>query len=237
MCVQKPIREVINEDYLTGEFEIAEGQNEIEIYNKYVNNFNSVLSYQHGVWVTSIAFRNLFEIGSYAGTWLYSDTDSCYGFDWDKKGLEGYNKRCIERLKKRGYGAVRHNNRDYWLGVCELDGTYKEFITCGAKRYATRDINDLVKITVAGVPKAGRLCLNNDLHNFHSGTIFDGKTTGKLTHTYFFEKDTWIDENGNERGDSIDLSECDYLLKSEHDIDWESFFYDEIGSDEIDAVL
>ena len=228
MCVQKPVKLIIEEDYQSGEYSISDEQDPKEIYDKYVNNYRSVLPYQWGVWVTSIAFVNLFTIGSFAGTWLYSDTDSCYGMNWDKEGLAAYNERCKEKLRARGYGAVMHNGREYWLGVCELDGTYKEFISVGAKRYAVRMMNDDIKITVAGVPKAGKNCLKNDLHNFHKGFIFDGATTGKMQHTYFYEDDIYTDEHGNERGDSIDLSPCSYELDSVSSVNWEKIFEEEI---------
>ena len=228
MCVQKPVKLIIEEDYNTGDYAIADEQNEEEIYKKYCENYRSVLPYQWGVWVTSIAFRNLFEIGSYAGKWLYSDTDSCYGQDWDIEGLKGYNERCKKRLTERGYGAVMHRDREYWLGICELDGQYQEFVSVGAKRYACRDLKGLLKITVAGVPKAGRVCLKDDIRNFRTGFIFDGETTGKKQHTYFMEESTWIDDNGNERGDSIDLSPAAYLLDSVREVDWEAYFSDNI---------
>ena len=228
MCVQKPVKELIEEDYETGEYDVAEGDSPAVLYEKYVNNRNSVLPYQWGVWVTSYAFRNLHIIGSYAGTWLYSDTDSCYGMDWDEEGLEAYNQSCRDKLAARGYGAVMHRGREYWLGVCEIDGIYTEFISVGAKRYADRDINGTLKITVAGVPKGGVVCLKDDLRNFHAGFVFDGETTGKKQHTYFYEEDIRIDERGNERGDSIDLSPGDYLLASVGFVDWEKLFYDSV---------
>lgn len=228
MCVQKPVKLIIEEDYNTGEYSIADEQNEEEIYKKYVDNYRSVLPYQWGVWVTSIAFRNLFTIGKNAGIWLYSDTDSCYGQEWNTEGLAAYNQSCKDRLTARGYGAVYHRNREYWLGVCELDGQYKEFISVGAKRYACRDLKGLLKITVAGVPKAGRVCLNDDIRNFRTGFIFDGETTGKKQHTYFMEEEIWTDDQGNERGDSIDLSPAAYLLDSVRHVDWEKIWQDEI---------
>ena len=228
MCVQKPIKQVIEEDYLTGEYNIKEDQDPREIYQKYIDNRNSILPYQWGVWVTSYAFRNLFRLGSCAGLWLYSDTDSCYGQDWNEEALEAYNENCCKILTARGYLGIEHNGRIYWPGVAETEIVCKEFVSVGAKRYAVRDQNDLVLITVAGVPKAGRVCLHDDLENFKAGLIFDGITTGKKLHTYFFEPDTWIDENGNERGDSIDLSPNDYLLDSVHEVDWERIFEEEI---------
>ena len=230
MCVQRPVRQVIEEDYQTGMFSVNEDQDERELYDAYRRNFNSVLPYQWGVWVTSYAFRNLFRIGSCAGTWLYSDTDSCYGQDWDHARLEEYNQQCRDKLTARGYPAVEHDGKSYWLGVCELDGTYDQFVSVGAKRYACRDLDGVLHITVAGVPKSGVLCFlrcGADLRKFRRGFIFDGKITGKLQHSFYFADDIWTDENGNERGDSIDLSPADYLLDETQNMDWESIFYKE----------
>ena len=237
MCCQKPVKIMIEENYLNGEFSPADDQDERVLYEKYVNNRRSVLPYQWGVWCTSISFANLHTIGSFAGTWYYSDTDSCYGKNWDLKGLEEYNQHCKDLLTARGYGAVMHNNREYWLGICELDGEYREFISVGAKRYAVRDKNGKLKITVAGVPKAGVNCLQDDITKFKAGFIFDGKTTGKLQHTYFFEDDITIDEHGNERGDSIDLSPTSYLLDSVRNVDWEGFFKDHIEAEQLEMVV
>lgn len=225
----KPVKMIIDENYQSGEFDLAEGQDEESLYKEYINNRHSVLPYQWGVWVTSYNFRNLMEIGSHAGTWLYSDTDSCYGINWDDAAIEKYNEDCREALRERGYPGVMHNGREYWLGVAEVDGEYSEFITVGAKRYACRKKKDgRLSITVAGVPKKGFLCLGDNLRNFKAGFIFDGETTGKLQHSYYFEDDIWIDENGNERGDSIDLSPASYLLDSVHDVNWEKLFEEEI---------
>ena len=229
MCVQHPVKLIIEENYQTGDYDVAEDQDPEQLYEEYIKNRHTVLPYQWGCWVTSYAFRNLFRIGACAGTWLYSDTDSCYGMDWDEDAILAYNNEVKRKLTERGYGAVLHNGREYWLGVCEVDGEYSEFICAGAKRYAVRDVKSgRVKITVAGVPKKGFQCLNDDLHNFKAGLIFDGKTTGKKQHTYFYEDDIWEDENGNERADSIDLSPSDYLLDSETLVDWEKIYYEDI---------
>lgn len=229
MCVQKPVKQLIEEDYQSGDYSVNEEQDPEELYQKYTERYTSVLPYQWGVWVTSYAFRNLFRLGSCVGTWLYSDTDSCYGMDWDEKALGDYNKDVKEKLLQRGYGPVWHNDREYWLGVADLDGVYKEFISVGSKRYAVRDYNTgKVKITVAGVPKKGSTCLKDDLHNFHAGFIFDGLSTGKKQHTYFYEEDIWTDAAGNERGDSIDLSPADYLLDSTRYVNWEKIYEEEI---------
>lgn len=226
MMVQKPVKEDIKEDYLTGEYVIDHGNYEEE-YNKYLKNRNSIHLYSSGVWVTSYAFYNLFQLGSCCGLWLYSDTDSCYGKDWDMEAIKAYNEGCKEKLRANGYGAVMRDNKEYWLGVVDIE-KHDQFKTMGAKRYCVRD-GDTLKITVAGVPKkTGALCLQGDIENFADGLIFDGKTTGKQTHTYFFAEDIHTDEHGNEIGDSIDLSPCDYLLSSVNKVDWESLFDEEI---------
>jgi len=249
MCVQKPVKALIEENYQTGDFKVNDDKDPAELYQEYVNRYTSVLPYQWGVWVTSYAFRNLFRLGDCAGVWLYSDTDSCYGQEWDTEKIAAYNEECKRMLTERGYGAVHFNGREYWLGIAELDGVYENFISVGAKRYAVRyadtkenqddGVAGKLKITVAGVPKKGAACLKDDLHYFHAGFIFDGLTTGKKQHTYFFEEDITTDPEGNERGDSIDLSPADYKLDSVRSVDWETIFYEdiEVQSYEEDDIL
>lgn len=226
MCVQKPCKEDITEDYITGEYSIGTG-NYDDLYSKYVKNHNSILNYAWGVWVTSYAFSNLFALGSCCGLWLYSDTDSCYGKYWDMEAVNSYNEGCKDKLRANGYGPVVRDDKEYWLGVVDIE-EHDQFKTMGAKRYAYTDKGE-VYITVAGVPKKkGRLCLENDIENFADGFIFSGSKTGKQTHTYFFTEDIHEDENGNEIGDSIDLSPCDYLLSSVQKLDWQSLFDEDI---------
>lgn len=229
LTVQKWVRDDLQEDFYTGEYHPAE-HDPVEQFTKYLENKNNILLYQIGVWVTAYAFRRIFELGKcISGEWLYSDTDSCYATEWDKNKLNDFNQRCKDLMVKNNYGAVRVNDRDYWLGVAELDGEYSEFVSCGAKRYACRDKDGKLKITVAGVPKQGVKCLHDDIRNFHKGLVFDGLTTGKLTHTYNFVEKIFIDENGNETGDSINLSPCDYLLDSVYAVDWQNIDIEEIN--------
>lgn len=232
LTCQHPVRPEIKQDYHTGLYNEVEGQDLEGQYNKYVKRFTSILPYQWGVWVTSYAMFNLFRLGSCCDKWIYSDTDSVYGMEWDDKKVNDYNNECKEALKKAGYGAVKHNGRDYWLGVAEHEGdkdTYTEFRTVGAKRYCGRNKADRkLHITVSGVPKAGAEALHDNINNFTSGMIFPASITGKKTHFYFHTDNIYTDINGNITGDSIDLQPCDYLLKSENDIDWEHILYEDI---------
>ena len=247
MCCQKPVKLLIEEDYQSGEYSVNKDTPPEELYEKYVKKYTSILPYQWGCYVTSFAFKNLHALGKCVasdGVWLYSDTDSCYATKWDNDKVAAYNEECRRKLKANGYGAVHYNNKEFWLGEASWDGTYSEFRTVGAKRYAVRyaDIPEYripdkkgntlankLKITVAGVPKKkGVLCLKDDINNFKKNFVFDGETTGKLQHTYFYENDIWIDANGNERADSIDLSPTTYVLDDVTVIDWEKLWTEEI---------
>ena len=102
----------------------------------------------------------------------------------------------------------------------------------GAKRYAGRCKKDgEIHITVAGVPKKGAACLNDDLNNFTKGFIFPGKETGKLQHVYF-ASDIYIDDEGNETADSIDLLPNDYTLDCT-----ELFTLEDLLSEEIEVQV
>lgn len=248
MCCQKCVKELIEENYQTGEYKVKKDKEPSEIYEDYLKKYTSILPYSWGVWVTSYAFYNLHTLGKCVAEgedaiWLYSDTDSCYSTKWDDEKVSSYNKKCKEKLLANGYGPVLVDGKELWLGVAELDGEYSEFRTVGAKRYCCRyadtprnnkpDANGKVKanklkLTVAGVPKKGVACLNDSIDSFHKGFVFDGETTGKLQHTYYFEEDIWIDKNGNERGDSIDLSPTTYVLDDIEVPDWDKLWEDEI---------
>lgn len=128
------------------------------------------------------------------------------------------------------YGPVTVGDKEYVLGVAELDKQCIEFKTTGAKRYCYRALKDKeLHITVAGVPKKGAECLHDNIDNFQAGFLFDGETTGKKQHKYIYVDEPYIDDNGNETADSIDLSACDYLLDDIEREDWLYLFEKEIN--------
>jgi len=230
LLVQKPVADDMSEDFKTGRY-IKNAKGTAGKYDAYLANKESCVCYQWGVWCTAYAFRNIFELGKCidyenGGMWLYTDTDSCYSNKWDEEKLNEYNKKCIEKIKAAGFSSVKQEStgKVYNLGVAEFDGAYSEFVALGAKRYCARKIEDgQLKITVAGVPKkTGVRCLQNDITKFRRGFVFDGNTTGKLTHHYNFTDSIYTDANGNETGDSIDFSACDYLLDEVEEPDWET---------------
>lgn len=237
MCAQRSIMKDLQEDYLTGEyFEAEKTQDDIEAeYHKYLNKRNTILPYQLAIYVTGYATLNLFSLGECfggGGSWYYSDTDSCYGEDIDQEKLDAYNQKALEKLQANGYDKVEIEGHTFQLGKAELDGEYKEFKTMGAKRYAVKKMDDSIKITVAGVPKkTGSSCLRS-LDDFKPGFIFKGEITNKKTHTFLYNDKIFTDSYGNEIGDSIDLSPCDYLLDSTLSFDW--YFDEVLGSFEVE---
>lgn len=226
MCAQKPVKPDIIEDYETGEFKDATGFDYEKEYQKHLQNRNSFLPYCIGVYVTSFAQFNLFRLGACVPdneVWLYSDTDSVYATAFDEEKLAAYNKECMEILESRGYGGVEHKGKTYFLGIAEDDGEFMQFKALHSKCYCKRPIvahgdnfvmGEDLKITVAGVPKRGAKSLKNNIDLFKEGFVFDGTTSGKLQHTHYFIPEIYIDEHGNETGDSIDLTPCDYLVNN-----------------------
>lgn len=215
LMVQRLDKVMYIEDYETGDYDIDESLTPEEVYNKNIRKRSTILPYQWGCWVTSYAQHNLFTLGSCCKVWLYSDTDSVYGIGWDKYKVKQYNKRCIKMVKDAGYDGVEHKGKIYWLGVAETEkkDKYSEFKYMGAKRYCGRSYeDDMLHLTVAGVPKSAVSCLDDNIVNFKKGFIFDGEDSGKKLHTYMIVDDIYIDDNGNETGDSVDLSPCDYKL-------------------------
>ena len=201
--------------YEEGDYVLDQSMSQEEAFNKNVRKRSTTLPYQWGVWVTSYAMSNLFELGKCCKIWLYSDTDSVYGMGWDKVKVRKYNKKCIQMVKDAGYTGVEHEGKIYWLGVAETErkDKYSEFKYAGAKRYCGRSYEDnKLHITVAGVPKKAAKALNDNITLFSRGFTFKGEDSGKKLHTYKYVDDIYIDENGNETADSIDLSPCDYVL-------------------------
>lgn len=172
MMVQRIIQQICEEDFDTATWTsgIPE-EKEQEILDKFYKSRNSFLPFQWGCWVTAYAQENLYKLGSCCNIWIYSDTDSVKGYDWDMVKLKAYNDEIIQVSNERGVGLVEYKGEEFRLGIADFDGEYSEFITHGSKRYCYRDTEGL-HITVAGVPKDGVYCLNDDITNFRKGFIF-----------------------------------------------------------------
>lgn len=240
MSAQRPVKEDIIEDYDTGVFLPETDFDYEDAYQTCLKNYEMFLPYCIGVWVTSYAQYNLFKLGACVPEneiWLYSDTDSVYATGFNTDMVKAYNDKCIKEMADRGYHGVEHDGKIYYLGVAEEDGTYMQFKTLHSKCYCKRPLKaqgdnfvmgDDLQITVAGVPKRGAKSLHNNIDNFVPGFIFDGETSKKLQHTHWFIDEIYTDEHGNETGDSIELSACDYQLNDPNTINWAEFEYEEV---------
>lgn len=178
MMVQKIIQTLCEENFQTATWtsDSPEEEDEEEALEKFYRSRNSFLPYQYGVWITSYAQRNLFRLGKCCTHWIYSDTDSVKGYGWNKDMLDAYNAEIIRKSEERGLGVVEYNGETFRLGIADYDGHYTEFVTHGSKRYCYRE-NGTLRITVAGVPKDGVYCLDDDIKNFRKGFIFANTTT------------------------------------------------------------
>lgn len=158
--------------------------------------YSEFLPFQAGLFVTAYARLQLFKnfIIPCDDLIHYYDTDSIY-FQ-DRKVLEYVKKyngniplchaqissqlNCdIEKLSPKDIKGNKHP-----IGLMEQDGTYKEAVYMGAKRYALRKQDGKLKQTVAGVRKGSVTALNDDLHNFNKSLIYDYDESQKLIMTY-----------------------------------------------------
>jgi len=175
------------------------------------------LSFSYGVWVTAYARDNLLRrVMSLDEYVVYCDTDSIKLVDgYNKSIIEDYNKSVERRIKFVSeklnidinlYSPSDKHGVKHMLGLFELEKedyqeySYKEFITQGAKKYAvkekklnkeTGEYEDNIKITVAGVPKKGKVALK-DLHDFKDGFVFKYKDTGKNLLFYVDNQEPFI---------------------------------------------
>lgn len=140
---------------------------------------------------------------------IYADTDSLkLQADFDKKVIDEYNKKVLEKIKKvandleiplEKFSPADKDGKDHTIGLFDLDGEYKEFKTLGAKKYAYIDKNDKLHITVSGVPKQASKALKN-LDEFKNDFIFKYEDTGKNMIAYNENQNEFIltDYNGLE---------------------------------------
>lgn len=178
MTVQRIIQILCTELMESGEWEAKEPEDREKELEKFYKNKNSFMPYQWGVFITAYAQVFLFRLGACCRRWLYSDTDSVKGTDWDHDKLDAFNQSIIEMSQKRNIGVVEYKGKTFRLGIAEFDGIYSEFITMGSKRYCYRLKKDAsLHLTVAGVPKEGIYCLDDDISNFRKGFIFKNDLT------------------------------------------------------------
>lgn len=207
MAVTNEIRD--NVEYLDDiqEWQEKELTNE-EICDKLIKQKKKAfMNFAWGVWCTSWSRVHLLErlvegLDDYA---IYMDTDSIkLRQGYDKTIFEKYNESVIKRLQyvseKIGIPFERFKPKDTFgeehiLGIFESETkkgrvhTYDFFITQGAKKYAFQ-IDNKIKITVAGVPKSGAKALKS-LDDFRDNLVFKYEDTGKNILMYVDAQDSF----------------------------------------------
>ena len=151
MMAQNPVKhDIIYTNNREKLFDTDYSKDDEELLEKY--NKRAFLVYQWGCWVTALCRKHL-QVGIDAcGTgFIYCDTDSCKyvgSVDWKK-----INKPYLQRSKKSGAMATDTKGKTHYMGVFETEADMLEFKTMGAKKYAYRDLQGKLHITIAGVNK------------------------------------------------------------------------------------
>ena len=194
MSVQSPVKQSIDfENHLdeknkTGYIEREDP--EIDLLEE--SNRKAFQNYAWGVWTTAWARMELEKAIKLCGNQLvYCDTDSVkYIGEVD---FTGYNEDHMAISRENGAVAVDPAGNEHYLGVYELDGVYRNFVTLGAKKYAYEYSDGSIGITVAGVNKSkGAIELKNagGLKQFKEGFVFrDAGGTESIYNDIEFQPD------------------------------------------------
>lgn len=146
-----------------------------ELYAKLIS--RAFICYAWGVWTTARAREQLqIAIDMTGDNFVYCDTDSVKFIDDGSISFDNYNKSRKRDSEKNGGVATDKKGRKYYLGLYDYEGTYKQFITMGAKKYCYVDQNDQLHITVAGAGKkkgAAELERKGGIKAFKEGFTFE----------------------------------------------------------------
>ena len=219
MIVTDIVRDILEYDTVSHEYEPKRKPNLVEAVEKYNNATKRFLFYPWGVWVTAYARRNLFTgILACGDDYIYSDTDSIKIFNPEKHMdyIDAYNRKIMHKVQLAAaffgidsteFAPKNKKGIAKPIGVWEYEGKYKRFKTLGAKRYLVQKQDDSYILTVAGVNKK-KACKYLETH---FDDPFDGFThemcvpaeySGRLTLTY--------------KDDLCEGEEYDYLGRLQH---------------------
>lgn len=136
----------------TLEYSAKEQQLE-EVLAKFYKSRNSFLSYQHGLWITSWARKQLRDMLQVVGSdTIYCDTDSIKYLGEHEEEFEAKNREIEAEAIKAGAFAEDSKGNIKVMGLWTPDGEYEEFRTLGAKKYVYKEAGK-IHSTIAGVNK------------------------------------------------------------------------------------
>lgn len=178
--------------------------------------FSTLFFYPTGIFCTAYCRRNVFmrliSSHEFDKAAIYVDTDSIK-FQGKKflKLFEEYNKSVYQKyldvinyypdeLSIDDFMPMDPKGKRHPIGYFEIDGTYTEFCSHGAKKYCYRDEKDgELHLTVSGVNKSGVKALKNDIRNFKKSFKWGYSESGKLIHFYTDNQPdiTFTDIDGN----------------------------------------
>lgn len=173
---------IFNEDTNELEYDPNNSKDPVDAY--YAISQYRAMPYRWGCEVSAYARSHLARLIKLVGVdMVYVDTDSVKFIGDHTEEIKEFNKFFIERSKASGACAKDPKGKMHFMGEYECEGTYDEFKTMGAKKYA--DVKDgATEITISGVPKiagAQQLVEFGGLDAFKPGTVF---TAGKLRPKY-----------------------------------------------------
>lgn len=201
-CYGMMVQRVENTDVIfneeTNELEYSTEKKD-PIDNYYSLSHYRPLPYRWGVWVSAWARYHLQSLIDLVGVdMVYTDTDSVKFIGDHEEEIKEFNKFFIDRSTASGACAKDPKGNMHYMGEYENEGTYDQFKTMGAKKYAytaweenkkTKELEYNTHITISGVPKedgAKELVKMGGLDAFKPGTIF---SAGKLRPKYNDEDD------------------------------------------------
>lgn len=153
----------------------TEEKNRQDALKRYYSSRQNFLSYQHGVWVTAWARKEL-QRGLDICDPIYCDTDSSKTFAEYAEAFKKLNAEIWNEIDHCPLPPILEvNGKTYAMGVWEHDASYDEFITWGAKKYCYKKRRkDKYETTVAGLGvDAGASYVNaHGIESFTPGTVF-----------------------------------------------------------------
>ena len=206
MMVTSILREIIEykEDWETPSMPNAD-----EALEKYNHSRTRFLYYPWGsrIYVTAYARRNLLlSILNFGNDYVYSDTDSikCTNVEKHLPFILCYNKMVERKLYKMAehysidpqrFKPKNNKGEEKLIGIWDWEtrkGSYKRFMTLGAKRYMLETASGDYSITVSGINKTSAMPyliskFGDPFKGFNDDLSVPGEYTGKLTHSYLDE--------------------------------------------------
>lgn len=182
--------------YENDQFKFDDELTDQELYDKTIQ--KAFICYSWGVFTTARAREQLqIAINMTGDNFVYCDTDSVKFIDDGSVSFDKYNKSRKRNSIKNGGVATDKAGKQYYLGLYDYEGTYKRFITMGAKKYAYEDTADQLHITVAGCGKskgAKELAARGGLEAFKEGfTFYEAGGTesvyNDIRHPYTIQRD------------------------------------------------